>query len=150
MAGYGWEEYDVRTGGRQVIHDAGNNIDLTIDFIKFPGGNRGGSWGARIRGQPREDAPVPLLTTVVFYAAMEGLGHLDIANEHDPLGYRDSVIIDGQSPELDDFSIKITNGPGTNKHPASPHESFIDKPLDRTLVSSFQVPDEALWQTKCE
>src|ERR1700761_6777148 len=42
MAGYGWEEYDARNGGRQVIHDTGNKIDLVIDFVKVPGGQHGG------------------------------------------------------------------------------------------------------------
>ena len=55
MAGYGWDEYDIRKGGRQTIHDAGNNLDLTIDFIKVPGGEKGGNWGARVKGVPRDD-----------------------------------------------------------------------------------------------
>jgi mannosyl-oligosaccharide glucosidase len=45
MAGYGWEEYDARTGGRQVVHDAGNQIDITTSFFKDM---ESGNWGARI------------------------------------------------------------------------------------------------------
>lgn len=41
MAGYGWEEYDVRTGGKQVIHDQGNKIDITTEFVKVEGGTNG-------------------------------------------------------------------------------------------------------------
>jgi len=73
MAGYGWEEYDVRTGGKQVIHDRGNHIDLTTEFVKVEGGDSGtgsegperhllkltvglgGNWGVRIKGALRED-----------------------------------------------------------------------------------------------
>jgi mannosyl-oligosaccharide glucosidase len=57
MAGYGWEEYDVRTGGRQVIHDTGNKIDLTTEFVKVEGGMNGElaySWGGlgyRMKGR---------------------------------------------------------------------------------------------------
>ena len=148
MAGYGWEEYDVRHGGRQVIHDAGNNLDLTIDFIKAPGGIHGGSWGARIKGKPREDAPSPLVTTMIFYAGLEGLGSLEAVNATDELGYEESVTIEGQTVDLGDFKIEVTDGPGTNKHPPATHPSYEDKPLDRTMVASLQVPEAAIWQAK--
>jgi mannosyl-oligosaccharide glucosidase len=149
MAGYGWEEYDVRNGGRQTIHDTGNALDLTIDFIKAPGGTHGGSWGARIKGVPREDAPVPLASTIIFYAGMEGLGSLDMTNEKNELGYEGNVIIEGQSLDLGDFKIEVTEGP-KNKHPPPTHKSYEDKPLDRTMVTSLQVPEDVLWQAKCE
>ncbi len=148
MAGYGWDEYDVRDGGRQTIHDAGNNIDITTEFVKIPGGTHGGNWGVRIKGAPRDDAHPNLKTTIIFYTAMEGLGSLEVANERDPLGVEGTVTIKGQTSELGDFNIDITEGPGSNRHPPSTHPSYQDKPLDRTMVASFRVPEEALWQTK--
>ena len=148
MAGYGWEEYDIRTGGREIIHDAENSLDLTIEFIKVPGGSHGGNWGARIKGTPRADAPSTLLTTVVFYAGMEGLGSLDVTNEPDDLGQEGTVTIAGQTIDLGEFKIDITKGPSTNIPMTRTHESWDQKPLDRTIVQSLQVPPEALWQAK--
>ncbi|KAK2764963.1 Processing alpha glucosidase I [Arachnomyces sp. PD_36] len=148
MAGYGWDEYDIRKGGRETIHDAGNTLDLTIDFIKVPGGSNGGSWGARIKGEPRPDAPPNQPTTLVFYAAMEGLGSLEVANELDPLGYLDDVTIKGEAPGLDTFQIDVTRGPKTNAHPPPGHPSYDTKPLDRTFVGSFEAPSDVLWQVK--
>ena len=148
MAGYGWDEYDVRDGGRQTIHDAGNNIDITTEFVKIPGGVHGGNWGVRIKGIPREDAPPNLLSTMIFYTAMEGLGSLEIANDRDPLGIAGTVTVKGQTAELGEFTIDITEGPESNMHPPPTHQSSQEKPLDRTLVASFQVPEEAIWQTK--
>ena len=148
MAGYGWDEYDVRQGGRQTIHDAGNQIDMVTEFVKFPGGDHGGGWGARIRGTPREDAPDDLKTTVIFSAAMDGLGSLEVANEPDDLGIEGTVTLRGSTPELSDFTLDITPGPDTNRHPPAVHETYADKPLDRTMVASLQLPAEALWQTK--
>ena len=148
MAGYGWDEYDVRQGGRQTIHDRGNMIDLTTDFVKFPGGENGGSWGLKVKGTPREGAPPNLLTTVVFYASMEGLGSLAVQNLPDPLGFEDVVTLGGSSQELGDFKIDITPGPNTNKHPIETDTQFGEKPLDRTLVASMTVPEEAIWQVK--
>ena len=147
MAGYGWEEYDIRNGGRQIIHDAGNTLDLTIDFIKSPGGTHGGNWAARIKGAPREDAPQHFMTTLVFYAGMDGLGSLEFKNEPDELGLEGPVTLRGQTAELGDFEIGITSGPD-NTPPVRTHASWDTKPLDRTLAASMQVPPEALWQAK--
>src|SRR5271156_6232459 len=147
MAGYGWEEYDIRNGGRQVIHDAGNGLDLTIDFIKVPGGYHGGNWAARIKGVPREDSSPNAVTTVVFYAGMEGLGSFEFKNEPQDLGHEGAVILEGQTGELGNFDISITPGPD-NSSPARSHESWDQKPLDRTLAASAQIPVEAIWQAK--
>ncbi|KAL4793457.1 glycoside hydrolase [Aspergillus venezuelensis] len=149
MAGYGWEEYDVRKGGRETIHDAGNSIDLTIDFVKVPGGQHGGSWAARVKGVPREDALPDQPTTVVFYAGMEGLGSLEVATENDdPRGFEGDVKLKGYTSDLGDFSIDVTKGPKSNGYPEYDHPSYEDKPLDRTLVSSMAVQPEHTWQTK--
>jgi len=148
MAGYGWDEYDVRHGGRQTIHDAGNSIDVTTEFVKIPGGAHGGSWGVRVKGTPREDAPSRLMSTVLFYAGMEGFGSLAVGNEKDDLGIEGSIKMEGSSNELGDFTLEVTEGPDTNTHPSSTHVSYEDKPLDRSIVTSLQVPDGNMWQAK--
>ena len=148
MAGYGWDEYDVRNGGRQTIHDAGNQIDLQTEFVKVPGGAHGGSWAVRVKGTPREDAPPDLKSTVIFSVALDGSGSLDVASGGDALGYDGTVELQGNSPELGQFSVSVTQGPKTNSHPIHNHPSYKDKPLDMTLVQSYQLPGEALWQMK--
>ncbi|KAG5303378.1 glucosidase I [Histoplasma capsulatum G186AR] len=148
MAGYGWDEYDIRKGGRQTIHDTGNAIDLTIDFIKVPGGGNGGNWGARVKGTPRADASPDQATTVVFYAAIEGLGTLELANEVDALGYKDDVKFTGSTVGLGDFTLDLTRGPESNAHPPRRHAAYDDKPLDRTMVAGLQVPADVLWNAK--
>ncbi len=148
MHGYGWDEYDVRHGGRQTIHDAGNTIDISTEFVKIPGGEHGGSWGVRIKGTPREDAPERLVTTVIFYAAMEGFGSLEVKNEANELGIEGSVTMGGSSNELGSFTLEVTTGPDSNRHPPPVHQSYSQKPLDRTIVASAQVPAEQIWQAK--
>lgn len=49
---YTWTEYDPRNGGVQVIKDSLNNVKLTTEFLKVAGGDHGGSWAARIKGEP--------------------------------------------------------------------------------------------------
>ncbi|KAI9843789.1 MAG: Processing alpha glucosidase I [Thelocarpon superellum] len=148
MDGYGWEEYDVRAGGRQVVHDAGNQIDMENSFVKVPGGSNGGSWGVRVKGVPRSDAPPNLKTTVVFYATMEGLGSLEVMNEQDARGFEGTVTLHGSTAELGEFAIDITTGPESNVHPEHSHPAYEEKPLDRTMVLSTTAPEHALWQAK--
>ena len=148
MAGYGWDEYDVRQGGRQTIHDTGNMIDITTDFVKFPGGENGGSWGLKVKGTPREGAPENIVTAVVFYASIEGLGTLKVESEPDPAGIEGIVTLDGDSQELGGFKIQVTPGPDSNKHPASSDRTYRPMDLERSLVASLSFPEEALWQTK--
>lgn len=148
MAGYGWDEFDVRHGGRQTIHDAGNSIDITTEFVKIPGGQHGGSWGVRIKGIPREDAPPKLMSTVIFYAGMEGFGDLKVKNERDDLGIEGTVAMEGSSNELGEFILEITEGPEENVHPPATHKSYAEKPLDRSIVTSLQVPEGNMWQAK--
>ncbi|KAF2180304.1 glycoside hydrolase family 63 protein [Zopfia rhizophila CBS 207.26] len=146
LDGYGWDEYDVRTGGRQTIHDPANQIDITTEFVKIPGGQHGGNWGVRIKGTPRADAEDNIRTTVVWYSTLEGLGSLEADTEGDELGYEGDVVLKGRTVELGDFELKVSEGKG--EHPHTGHPSYDEKPLDRTLVHSLQLPNEALWQTK--
>lgn len=151
MAGYGWEEYDIRKGGRQTVHDTGNSIDMTIDFVKVPGGVHGGSWAARVKGVPRESAPANLYTTVVFYTSLEGLGSIEVDkgdDDEDSVGFEGDVKLKGMTPDLGDFSIDVTSGPDTNEHPKFTHPSYDEKPLYHSFVSSLQMPPEHLWQAK--
>lgn len=148
MDGYGWDEYDVRLGGRQTIHDAGNSMDMTTEFVKILGGQHGGSWGVRIKGTPRADAPPRLMSTIIFHAAMEGLGSLSVQNGRDDLGIEGNVVMAGSSNELGDFTLEVTEGPNTNKHPPPSHKSYGTKPSDRTIVQSLQIPEDGLWQSK--
>lgn len=145
MRGYGWEEFDARTGGQQTIYDQANGIDIRTTFVKIPGGSNGGSWAARIRGTVRPDAPPDLKTAVWFTASLEGFGSLELAEE-EPLGYENDVVLNGESAGLGQYTVTITKGRGD--HPKASHQSFDLKPLDRTMVCSLNAPDQIIWQTK--
>lgn len=56
---YGWIQYDPREGGVQEIKDSENNVKITTEFLKVPGGKNGGSWAARIKGEPMDACESP-------------------------------------------------------------------------------------------
>ncbi|KAI1765931.1 glycoside hydrolase family 63 protein [Hypoxylon sp. FL1150] len=147
MAGYGWDEYDTRKGGVQHIHDAGNMIDITTEFVKIPGGGHGGSWAARIKGEPRDDAPSDLKTTVVFFLASEALGEaVEVTQDGDETGFEGDVTFIGQSAALGDYKLVVTKGKGD--HPNSDHPVSPQRDLEKTMVQSLTVPADQLWQAK--
>lgn len=97
LGGYGWTVYDPRQGGVQVINDTDNNVKLTTEFLKVPGGDHGGSWAARIKGEPINKSAwtysprrrwsngtlsgLPSRPSVIFYLGLEGLGGLDMETD---------------------------------------------------------------------
>lgn len=147
MAGYGWEEYDTRKGGIQTMHDTQNKIDITTSFVKIPGGGHGGSWAARIKGEPREDAPEGLKTTVVFYVTSEPRwDEIEVTSEGDEHGFDHDVALGGSSEALGDWKIVVTKG--TGDHPQSGHPISNKRDLEKTVVQSLAVPDEHLWRAR--
>ena len=147
MQGYGWDAYDPRTGGVQTMHDKGNGIDLETSFVKFEQG-----WGARIKGTVREDAEngQSQKTSLWLLAGLEGLGSLEVqdAEANEELGFDGNVVLKGETNELGEFKVTVSEPEGQNSHPKHVHPSYQTKPLDRTFVHSVQVPGEAIWQAK--
>ena len=158
IAGYGWDAYDPRTGGVQTMHDKGNGIDLTTHFVKFDEGK--GGWGARIKGVVRDDAEPSLgsqngvtenlKTSVWFTVGVEGLGSIEAegADAAQEFGYDRNVVFSGQTNDLGEFKLTLTEPADRSQHPFHNHPSYLSKPLDHTFVHSVQVPEEALWQSK--
>lgn len=155
LDGYGWEAYDPRTGGVQVIHDKGSGIDIETSFVKFDHGK--GGWGARIKGTPREDAepgegstgPDTIKTAVWFALSAEGLSAVLVQDSDagEELGFPGDVVLEGRATGLGEFKLTITEPAGT-PHPLHSHDSYQSKPLDHTFVDSQQLPEEQLWQSK--
>ncbi|KAF2117832.1 glycoside hydrolase [Lophiotrema nucula] len=153
MASYGWTAYDARRGGTQTMNDTKNMIDITTEFVKMTEGTSSGSWGLRVRGVPREDTLTGLRTSVVFYAAMEGM---EACGEHCMLeaaeeragGGKDqvpeSVDIHVKNPQLGVATIYIPNPKG------SARADRIDRTdtHEKTLVRSVNVSEEKIWQSR--
>jgi mannosyl-oligosaccharide glucosidase len=72
---------------------------------------------------------------------------LEVVNEEEgESGAEGDVLFKGQTMELGEFDVRVTEGKG--EHPKTGHPSYDDKPLDRTFVHSVQIQEEALWQVK--
>lgn len=146
MAGYGWDEYDIRKGGVQTIHDSGNHIDITTSFVKVPGGANGGSWAARIKGAPRPGVPDNVRTQMILFLGQEGFGSiLEPQADGDQDGFPEEVTIKGRTESLGDYKVVITKG--TGEHPAG-GDFNEGHDMEKTIVQSLNLPPEVLWQAQ--
>ncbi|KAI0078991.1 glycoside hydrolase [Panus rudis PR-1116 ss-1] len=144
---YSWTKYDAREGGVQVIKDSNNNVQLTTEYLKVPGGEHGGSWAARIKGEPI-DVDRPSRISTIFYLGVDGLGGLEMDTEEDDNGITGPISFSGSTAELDEFTVRITDGPDNTGITSGPHaHAFADR-IDKTHVAGFRIPPGNIWQAK--
>ncbi|KAH9853984.1 glycoside hydrolase [Lenzites betulinus] len=147
LGGYSWTEYDAREGGEQVIRDGMNNVKITTQFLKVPGGEHGGSWAARIKGEPINPA-VPSRVSPIFYLGLEGIGGIEMETEEDEDGIEGPISFTGSTPDLDDFAIRIVEGPHNTLITEGQHANAFHNKLGKTHFLGARVPQGSVWQAK--
>ncbi|OZJ06041.1 hypothetical protein BZG36_01129 [Bifiguratus adelaidae] len=143
LAGYGYNKHDGREYAEQTIHDDANNLVITTQFVKIPGGEHGGHWIARIRGRA-SNSELPMATTsAMFYIGLEGLGDLQLTSKKDSKGISSDVHLKGSTPDLGSFEAHIMAG--TNS--ARPSNGLgVD--LSKTHYWITRIQDGMLWRAK--
>lgn len=152
-----WVYYDPRFGGRQVINDKECHLNVIIDFLKTEDGK---SWAVKVKGKPHKGYE-NLKTSFVWYSGMESEvvekdfygeaqtnAMINLDMERDPEGcYPNEVRLSGVSNDLGLFTITVTDGPATNKHPQPqfPHKEL--NPLAAHHLS-LRVPNDHIWRAK--
>ncbi|RDB24187.1 putative mannosyl-oligosaccharide glucosidase [Hypsizygus marmoreus] len=144
---YSWTEYDTREGGVQVIQDSANNVKITTEFLKIAGGDHGGSWAARIKGEPIKP-DVPSRISTIFYFGLEGLGGLEMETDENDNGIKGEFKLSGSTPELDDFVIRVVDGPNNKAVTHGPHSQAFEERIARTHYVGQPVPSGNIWQAK--
>ncbi|KAJ7489943.1 glycoside hydrolase [Mycena galericulata] len=147
LTSYTWTEYDTREGGVQVIKDGPNNVKITTEFLKIAGGDHGGSWAARIKGEPM-NPDLPSRPSLIFYFGLEGMGGMDMDTDEDENGLEGDIKFSGSTPELDDFTIRIVDGPGNNHVIAGSHADRFEERIGKTHFLGQPVPQGTIWQAK--
>ncbi|KAH9952220.1 glycoside hydrolase [Amylocystis lapponica] len=147
LSSYTWTEYDAREGGVQVIKDGQNNVVLTTELLKVPGGEHGGSWAARIKGAPI-NPELPSRISTIFYMGMEGFGELDMETEEDENGLDGPIKFTGSSPELGDFAIRINDDPDNEAITTGLHSDVFAERLGKSHFVGLRTPPGSIWQAK--
>lgn len=151
-----WISYDPRFGGCMCVSDNECHINIYIDFVKSKDGK---SWGVKVRAKPY-DGFEHVRTSFVWYSgleresqeispaeAAESKGILRLDGVKEPFGYKGNLILAGMSEDLGIFSLKISQGPSTNKHP-KPKVSIPELDSSKLHHLSLRVPDDNVWKAK--
>ncbi|KAL1921265.1 uncharacterized protein VTP21DRAFT_10981 [Calcarisporiella thermophila] len=132
LKGFGYYKHDGRSFGMQKISDHPLGLELKTEFVKIPGGNHGGSWGARITGKPTGDGHPKV--SMIFYVGLDGEGELDMA-DIPPSGQslHTAAVVEGSTKDLGEFSVRVedTNG----------------KPSETQFIGMV-TPDGQAWRAK--
>ncbi|KAF8061451.1 glycoside hydrolase [Lyophyllum atratum] len=144
---YTWTEYDARQGGVQVIRDSANNVKITTEFLKVAGGDHGGNWAARVKGEPIKP-DVPSRISTIFYFGLEGLGGLEMETDEDENGIKGEFKLSGSSPELDDFDIRVVDGPNNTMVTQGRHAEAFEERIGKTHFVGQPIPAGNIWQAK--
>jgi len=136
------------------MHDVGNELDLTTEFVKKHEGQEAGNWALRVRGIPRKHTKKGLRMQVVFYAGMEKKKECvrcEMEATAEEKGMGDDVEVEEvgiriKHPGLGRAGMRIMNSKGQKRTKRAPvtgkHESMT--------VKSVNVTEEEIWQSKCK
>jgi mannosyl-oligosaccharide glucosidase len=67
-------------------------------------------------------------------------------NESNLKGFEDDIELEGSAYALGEFSIEVTKGPETNRHPVFSHPSKTH--FDNSIYAALPVPQEQMWLAK--
>ncbi|XP_055695193.1 mannosyl-oligosaccharide glucosidase [Lutzomyia longipalpis] len=127
MDKYGWIQHDGRTFGVQEIHDG--PLKLETSFVKFPGGQFGGDWTARVTVSS-EMAHSEEEMSIIWYTALDEKTGGWISPT-----FSDMVSgIRGETPGLGDFSLSLYSMNGT----------VLDESYVSTVATSLQYLRETI------
>lgn len=142
---YGWDIYDPRLGGREIIIDGDNNLNLTIYFTKSHSGQ---NWAVRLHGEPI-DAKRETTASIILYMNQNG------ENQDSKLFKVDSgssklTKFHGSSPELGEYDISINRNSGKLFKSSSLSSMEVAPGCDASKAShlSMNIPDDSVWKAK--
>ncbi|KAG8961017.1 Processing alpha glucosidase I [Tulasnella sp. 419] len=147
LSSYTWTDLDVRQGGIQVLKDPKNNVEITTEFLKVPGGKHGGSWAARIKGRPLKKSETSR-NSLIFYLGREGLGSIDLEDSPSADGLKGTIHLSGMTPDLGEFKIRIEDSPDSQMVTKGQGQAQFARTSDKTQYFAVMLPDKELWRAK--
>ena len=136
MAGYEWDDYDVRKGGTHVVNDTRNKLDVITHFIRDTDSNHPDQWSLRVVAQPRPDALDSQHSTIVVYLGIEAPeSSAECERDHGTGAPKNDIRCRGKIAGLSHLNIQLSD------------DTVLSQP-PLTHVTSMTVPVETVWQAK--
>lgn len=142
---YGWEVYDPRVGGKEVIIDEENNLNLTLYFTKSHSGE---NWAVRVHGQPI-DFTRGTVASIVLYFNQNGEDGESKLVKLPELG-DGSTKFHGVSKELGEYQITVEDNKGSYFSDPNLSTMEIVPGCDSSKPThiSLTIPDSNVWMAK--
>lgn len=142
---YGWEVYDPRVGGKEVIIDDANNLNLTIYFTKS---HNGQNWAVRVHGQPL-DAERRSSASVVVYFNQNGQDGQSTVKKIGDSG-EGKMTFYGISKELGEYQLTVRDNFGSYfSDPKLPTMEIVPGcDSSKTSHLSLTIPDNNIWMAR--
>jgi mannosyl-oligosaccharide glucosidase len=145
MGGYGWTNYDPRTGGSQTIEDTKGNLRLTTELFKKPDGAAGADWNLRIRGVPITESQNPQTIAVIYVGSETELyandAILECTNTLNQNRSGETIRVWGYTEDLGSFELLLQS-------PRSSKPNDQRAPLHKISVASMTIPSTTIWHAK--
>lgn len=142
---YGWVWYDPRIGGKEVIIDSENNIQLNFTFVKSRSSD---NWVVQVEGDVI-NRDIPTTESIVLYIKQNGEEDSSafLNQVKTKLASDSDLLFSGLSKELGRYTLKVVDEEG--KHYQSgltPLKPDCDPSKPATL--SLHIPDNQMWKAK--
>lgn len=134
-----WAEYNIRQGGRHVVKDPENGVNLSMELVKSPDGD---GWTVRIRGDQSKDN----ILSFVFNAVFEDPYDVKLESRLTDQGVDGDVLFSGSTPDLGDFNLAVTAGEG--EWPVHLHDMAQLAPAGFAGYTSLKLPKESSWRAR--
>lgn len=134
---WGWQSYNTRYGGTQLVYDYSNYLNLTMQMVKYPfaPGNSSGHWAVRVSGAPT-DSDERRKTHLVWHIAMENMTTDEITGKNLMCNTKyGRLVCDGFHPILDQFDIRLVPLDG-------------NRLAEMPKILSVQAAEEDIWKAK--
>lgn len=140
---YGWEVYDPRIGGREVIIDEESNLNLTIYFTKSHDGE---NWAVRVNGKPIDPSRKSTASIVLYVSQNGDNGASKLVKLAD--SGSSSLNFHGSSEEIGEYQLIVRDNYG--KYHTDPLLSTMEIvpgcDSSKTAHISLTIPDNNVWK----
>ncbi|GES73190.1 glycoside hydrolase family 63 protein [Rhizophagus clarus] len=144
---YSFKKHDGRNFAIQTLSDSENNIKLKTEFLKNSEGGHGGEWAVRISGTPINENE-PSETSFLYYFGLEGDGSIELVNPLNKMGLDNPVELEGETPDLGQFSIILKDDPNNKVSSNVPPGTSPLTDLSKIQYWGHLVPDGDVWRAR--
>ncbi|KAJ8454307.1 hypothetical protein ONZ45_g19357 [Pleurotus djamor] len=101
----------------------------------------------RVKGKPL-DPSIPSRISTIFYFGLDGIGGLDMETDENEDGIKGEIQLTGSTPDLDEFTLRIVDGPSNAAPSEGPHYDDFHHRIGKTHFLGVPTAPGSVWKAK--